>query len=67
MSMFPSRVARDSLRRPAGRDALCESCGYKGIAQPPARCPKCEEHLSFSKGSDEIVTKTLDGDNDLFK
>ena len=67
MSMFPDKIrVLDSLRRPAGRDAYCEGCGYKSIAQPPARCPKCEEHLSF-KGRDEVVTKTMDSDNDLFK
>lgn len=66
MSMFPSRVVRDSLRRPEGVDSKCPGCGHEEIAGRHARCSRCEARL-VAKSNDSIVTKTLDGDNDLFK
>lgn len=66
MSMFNDRRP-DSRHRPRNgerqREVHCPGCGYRGLAVPPAACPKCDEPLSIGS---ETLTKT-DYDNDLFK
>lgn len=67
MSMFHDRRPGSPRPQRGGerlREAYCAGCGYQGLASSPATCPKCDSSLDFG---DEVLTKTADRENDLFK